>query len=267
MEYAIYDAAHAGFDKVVLVINRQLPIAFMERLNKISNAHGLNIEWVYQDMDRFVPKGFNIGERQKPWGTSHAVLCAKEAIAEPFAVINADDYYGQSAYTTALNMMKDVHPTRFGLIAYVLKATLSSHGGVSRGICEVDNGFLRSITERTSIAISNGAIYAHEMQGNIPLDGDRLVSMNFWIFHESVFSSLEAQFLQFLAQSPKLTEECYLPELVQHLISKKFVDVKVEVSQSIWKGITYPEDKVNLKIFLQEKTKQQQYPDVLWNLD
>lgn len=267
LEYSIYDALKAGFSKVVIIVNKLIPQSYIERLNAISEARGFELHWVYQEMDSIPLQGFDYPEREKPWGTAHAVLCAKYVIQEPFIMINADDFYGKEAYLLAAHEIDHHHisDSQFGMIAYPVYTTLSGHGAVARGICTLDseNNLIR-VEEQTSIQKLNGSIIYRVNDENIKLAPDTLVSMNFFIFHPHIFCSLEAYFYDFIESDPIPKQEFYIPSAVQRMIDEKKAKVMVKASPSQWMGVTYADDKQNIKNFLTSEIQKNRYPADLW---
>ncbi|MCS4301141.1 sugar phosphate nucleotidyltransferase [Chryseobacterium sp. BIGb0232] len=266
LEYSVYDALAADFSKVVIIVNRLIPQSYIERLNAVSEAKGFELHWVYQEMDSISISDFDYSERQKPWGTGHAVLCAKDVIQEPFVMINADDFYGKEVYQlTAEGFAPYISETKFGLAAYPVDTTLSGNGTVARGICTLDSeNYLVHVEEQTSIQKINDTIIYTENGGNIEIAPDTLVSMNFFIFHPSIFNSLEKYFYDFIASKPGSTQEFYIPSAVQRMIDEKKVKVMVKASPSQWMGVTYADDKNNIKDFLMSEIQKNRYPEDLW---
>lgn len=267
LEYSIYDALEAGFSKVVIIVNKLIPQSYIERLNSITESKNFELQWVYQEMNSIPLQGFDYPEREKPWGTAHAVLCAKYAIQEPFIMINADDFYGKEAYLLAAHEINHHHisDTHLGMIAYPVSTTLSGHGTVARGICTLDSeNDLIHVEEQTSIQELNGIIVYTENGKNIKLDPDTLVSMNFFIFHPHIFCFLEAYFYDFIESDPTPRQEFYIPSAVQRMIDEKKVKVKVKASPSQWMGVTYADDKNNIKDFLTAEIQKNRYPEDLW---
>lgn len=268
LEYSIYDALEAGFSKVVIIVNSLIPQSYIERLNAISEAKGFELHWVYQEMNSIPLQGFDYPEREKPWGTAHAVLCAKYAIQEPFIMINADDFYGKEAYLLAAHEIDHHHisDSEFGMIAYPVGTTLSGHGTVARGICTLDaENYLVRVDEQTSIQRLNGSIIYTENGENIKLDPDTLVSMNFFIFNPHIFCSLEAYFYDFIESDPTSRQEFYIPSAVQRMMDENKVRVKVKASPSQWMGVTYADDKKHIKDFLMAEIQKNRYPENLWS--
>ena len=269
LEFSMYDALAAGFTKIVIIINSQLPASYLTRLNEIAARKVFELHLVTQSVDKCIPEEFSflLQERHKPWGTSHAILCAKEIIHEPFMVINADDYYGKQAFIEMATYIDkgNIQQNQFAMVAYPVSATLSDNGAVSRGICTLtDEGNLQQVIERTKIAREGNDIVFVEKGEKEIIGSNTLVSMNFWGFHPTVFEDLEKAFYAFLQSVPEPTAEIYIPTEVQHLIDYKSVKVKVLHTSDRWYGITYPEDKELLVEFISECIENQLYPSNLW---
>lgn len=268
LEYSLYDALEAGFNKIIIVINRFVPESYIDRLNKISKDKNFELYWVYQDIEKYVPENFDYAERHKPWGTGHAVLCAKDIIHEPFLMINADDFYGKENYQLASDEISsgNISKKRFELIAYPVKSTLSDNGHVARGICVLDSkNFLMDVTEQTSIRKENETVIYTENGRDFEISSGTLVSMNFLLFHPKIFDFLAVYFQDFIKANPSPTSEFYIPDALQKMINQHEIDILVKTSSSIWKGMTYPEDKIILKNFLEKEIENKKYPKNLWN--
>ena len=271
-DFAVYDAMKSGFGKVVFVIRKDIEVDFRERVfNRI--ARNFDAEYVFQSIDDLLSAEDKqrMGERKKPWGTTHALLCAKERIKEPFAVINADDYYGRDAYKSIASHLStlDNNSVEYAFVPYILEKTLSKSGSVSRGVCQVDNGYLRSITEHTRIFYEKEGktqkIISETEDGRVELTGRELVSMNFFGFSPRVFTTLEEQFREFInkyADSEK--KECLLPECIGVAIREGKCRVKYYTTTESWFGITYPKDKAIVQEELRKKIKEGYYPEFLW---
>ena len=247
MDYSVYDAMQAGFGKVVFVIRKSIEEPFCDViLRKYQNA--IPCEYVFQELDS-LPAGHQPpAERQKPWGTGHAILMAADAIGEPFAVINADDFYGRDAFVQMGRFLQNTerHSNHWAMVGYRLANTLSEFGFVSRGVCRVDeNDMLVNVTERTKIKRNEkGIVYQDENGNEIVLDGALPVSMNFWGFTPSLFTCLEEGFKDFLKNNTEnLTAEYYIPSEVSRRIDERDADVQVIPTTSSWFGITYAEEK------------------------
>ncbi|PIF46583.1 nucleotidyltransferase-like protein [Chryseobacterium sp. 52] len=267
LEYSIYDALKAGFSKIVIIVNRLIPKSYIERLNTISEDKNFELHWVYQEKDSFLPSDFDLSQRLKPWGTGHAVLCAKNVVQEPFVMINADDFYGKEVYQLAAEEI-DVHisESQFGMAAYPVASTLSGNGNVARGICTLDHeDYLVKIEEQTSVRKEGNSILYTDNGKDIEISPDTLVSMNFFIFHPDIFTMLDLYFNDFIASNPALSQEFYIPSAVQSMMDEKKAKVLVKASPSQWMGVTYADDKNTIKDFLTSEIKKNRYPEDLWN--
>lgn len=266
IDYSVFDARRAGFGKVVFVIRRSIEKEFNEIMMK-KLAGKIKVDYVLQEIEN-IPAGLVIHpERVKPWGTAHAVLMAKDVIKEPFAVINADDFYGADAYRVMYHHLKSAKEGEYSMVGYELQNTLSEHGTVSRGICEPDeNRLLVSVTERTKIAPEGEAIVYIDEHGNkIELHPETIVSMNFWGFTNDFFEKLEKGFDEFIREnSSTMKGEFYIPTIVNNLIGTSGVSVKVLQSSARWFGITYREDRAHAVSELASLTGSGEYPE---NLD
>ncbi|PQA97882.1 nucleotidyltransferase [Chryseobacterium shigense] len=267
LEYSIYDALEAGFSKVVIIVNRLIPQSYIDRLNTISNVKNFELYWIFQEKESFLPKDFNFTKREKPWGTGHAVLCAKNSVQEPFVMINADDFYGKEAYQLASEEI-DFHisGSQFGMAAYPVRSTLSGNGSVARGICSLDNEHdLVKIEEQTSIRREGNSIVYTENGIDIEIPSETLVSMNFFIFHPDIFNALDMYFNDFIQSDPGPSQEFYIPTAVQRMIDEKKAKVWVKASPSQWMGVTYANDKSSITDFLRSEIEKNRYPEDLWN--
>ena len=267
IEYSIFDAIRAGFGKVVFVIRNSFAEEFKARFDQKLKGK-IKVEYVYQELGN-LPEGYKLpAEREKPWGTGHAILMGKDLIHEPFAAINADDFYGAPAFNSIAKFFKnEVSSSRYGMVGYLLKNTLSDFGTVSRGVCKMDqNDFLSEITECTKIASEGQQIfYKNESEEKEKLEGNTPVSMNFWGFHPSLFEHLENQFKTFLDEKIDMPKsEFYIPSVVFSLIQSGEVQAKVIKADSPWFGVTYPKDKDYVVNQIQQLTEQGEYPQKLW---
>lgn len=270
MEYSVYDAIRAGFGKVVFVIRRSFAQEFNEKIVKRLSKH-IKTETVFQDPDELPAGHVFTSPREKPWGTGHAIWVARNKVHEPFAVINADDFYGRSAFedmAAYLDKLTAGQTGRYAMCGYQLKNTLSEHGKVSRGICQVDDdGYLTSVAEHSAISRDqNGRITSGEPEVKKILHGQDIVSMNFWGFGPDLFGHLEIQFHQFLlkeGQDPGA--EFYIPLVVDKLIRDKQAKVKVLQSQARWFGVTYRQDKDEAIKAILQMTEAGEYPGKLFN--
>ena len=271
IDYSIYDAMRAGFEKVVFVIRKSIEDDFKEVIfNKYKGR--IEVEYVLQELDS-LPEGFRCPEeRVKPWGTAHAILMAKERINGFFAVINGDDFYGYHAFQTmadylhTLSLEKDA--ALYSMVAYRLDNTLSANGSVSRGVCQADElGYLTGVHEYTKIArtAEGGIAHTNDDGSRVPLDADTLVSMNFWGFHPSLFSHLDRLFNVFLKENLHQSKaECYIPKVVDELIQAGEARVKVLKTDAAWFGITYQEDRPGVVRSFRQLYKEGVYPEKLW---
>ena len=262
LHYTIYDAVHAGFDKIVFIIRESFAEEFKNFVGKYAESL---VETVYcfQDMNK-LPGGMPPIEREKPWGTAHAIWCAKDAIHEPFAALNADDFYGSDAFVKAHDFLaNNQNEKEFCLIGYRLAATLSENGTVSRGVCEVDaNNCLTAVTECTKIGTqADGSIKDEEL--NRVLSPNDVVSMNFWGFTPNVFSEIEKQFVEFYPQNKdNLKSEFYIPKVVVQMLKDKAAQVKVIPTEAKWFGVTYKEDTPGVNAALAAFDKEGKYLDL-----
>ena len=268
MDYSIYDAIEAGFKKVVFIIRRDFADDF-KNIFEPKLKGKIETEYVYQEMDAYLGE-FSVPEgRTKPWGTSHAILCAKNAVQEPFAVINADDFYGKDAFGKAHNfLLNECDEKTFALLGYELGNTLSENGSVSRGVCEVDNNNnLVQIVERLKVYEEGGKIVYEEGDGSKQeIPENYKASMNFWCFHPSLFAFLETGFQEFLKQNinnPKA--EFLIPNSADRFIKKGMGVIKVIPTAAQWFGVTYKEDAPVVKRKLNELVEDGAYATDIWN--
>ncbi|MBI2729696.1 MAG: nucleotidyltransferase [Sphingobacteriales bacterium] len=266
IDYSIYDAIKAGFSKVVFIIRKEFEKDFREIFEpRIKDK--IQVEYVYQELAAFTD-GYEIPtERNKPWGTAHAVLCAKERIHEPFAVINADDFYGKEAFEKAYNFLTtEASDTLWANICYQLSNTLSEHGYVSRGVCATDeNGFISTITERIKIYRAENNIVYEEKEKRYSLAADTKVSMNFWCFSPFVFYFSQELFTHFLYENGKeLKSEFFIPLVADEFIKQQKGKIKAITTCAQWFGVTYKEDKPIVQYCIDKLIAEQQYPSSLW---
>lgn len=262
LHYTIYDAVQAGFNKIVFVIRESFAEEFKKFVGKY--AEGLvETAYCYQCMDK-LPGGMPPIEREKPWGTAHAIWSAKEAIQEPFGVLNADDFYGSDAFVKAHQFLANKATDKeFGLIGYRLASTLSENGTVSRGICETDNHqHLTAVTECTKIRQFPDGSIRDEESGKV-LSADNPVSMNFWAFTPRIFTEIEKQFMEFYpANKDNLKSEFYIPKVVDQIIKDKSAEVTVLKTNAQWFGITYKEDTPSVNAALAAFDKEGKYSGI-----
>ena len=274
LDYSLYDAYEAGFRTAVIIIKKAIEKDFMETVGARLKKSPMEIRYAYQEIDK-IPAGFAVPEgRTKPWGTSHAVLCAKEAVdGAPFAVINADDYYGKSGYREIYQYLCHAENDefyRFCMVAYHLGNTVTDNGSVARGICTTDrNGYLTKVQEQTRIEKYDGGIHYTEDGGESWTDVafETNVSMNLWGFTPVFLQEIENRFPRFLTenvpQNP-IKAEFFLPSTVSELLEENKAKVKVLESADKWYGVTYAEDKPVVVAALKRMTQEGLYPDGLW---
>ena len=273
LDYSIYDAHEAGFDTVVIIIKEAIRQDFMDMVDTRLQKAPVEIRYAYQELHK-LPEGYTVPEgRTKPWGTSHAVLCAKDAIdGAPFAVINADDYYGKSAYKVmfdALSNLEDDEKFNYCMVGYEVGKTVTENGSVARGVCYADeNGYLTEVIERTRIEKHpDGIRFTEDGENWVDLAEDTIVSMNMWGYTPSFLEEIEKGFAAFLDNAMKtnpLKGEYFLPLVVQNLLAANKATVKVLTSPDKWYGVTYAADKPVVVAALKEKTEEGLYPDGLW---
>jgi len=267
IDYSIYDAINAGFGKVVFIIKEEFVDSF-KAIFEPKLQGKIETDYVFQNFDL---KQFGIEEeiyREKPWGTAHAILSARNTIKEPFCVINADDYYGFDAFKKMVDFLNDeVTDSNFSIIGYEIGKTLSEHGSVSRGVCKVDaSGNLEEIIERTKVYPKDGKIYYEEDGGEFPLEYNTPVSMNFWGFTPAVFPITEELFREFaIANKEKPKAEFFIPLIGENLVKSNTATFKVVPTSNKWFGVTYKEDKPFVQASIDELIKEGKYPESLWD--
>lgn len=269
IDFSIFDAIQAGFKKLVFIIKKVDEEAFKEAIGDRIGKY-IETEYVYQDLEN-IPGGYTApNERTKPWGTGHAILSCKDKVDQPFAVINADDYYGPEAFKKIYSFLleaEDDDKYRYAMVGYTLSNTLTEHGHVARGVCSCIGNQLESICERTHIAYHEGQSQFLEGETWMPVDKDSIVSMNLWGFTPSIFNTLEEEFTKFLArelESNPLKSEFFLPSVVDTLIQNDKATVTVLHSKDKWYGVTYKEDKPVVVAAIQGFQQQGIYPLKLW---
>jgi hypothetical protein len=265
IDYSVYDALRAGFGKVVFVLRREIEQPFRERVAARFEKH-IAVEYVFQELDK-LPAAFSVpAARTKPWGTTHAVLMAAETIQEPFAVINADDFYGAHSYRVLADHLQSASQD-YAMVGFVLRNTLSDFGSVARGICNVGaDNTLQSVVELTSLERSGDFVRNTDAAGLVTdLSGDELVSMNMWGFTPTVFSQLRVEFERFLVRKgSELQSECYLPSTVNALIAASRARIEVLRSNDSWFGVTYREDHARVVDSIGNLIREGHYPKRLW---
>jgi len=268
LDYSVFDALRAGFSKVVFIIRPDFEADFR---NNVSSKfeHLVDVEYAFQTLDK-LPSGWSVpAGREKPWGTTHAILCASDVVKENFAVINADDFYGQESYAVLNEELSgiDSFANTFSMVGFTLRNTLSDHGSVARGVCTTsENGLLTHIDEMTNLSREgSGALYKREDGSVLNLTGDEPVSMNMWGFTPRLFDHLDRVFQEFLRESgTELKSECFIPLTVGQLITEKHVTCKVLRSNSTWFGVTYKEDKEIVQGSIAALVEKGKYPQSLW---
>lgn len=268
MDFSLYDAKQAGCERVVFVIKHSMEEDFKEKIGRRMEKY-FDVRYVYQELDR-LPEGFSVPEgRVKPWGTGHAIACAAEAVDGPFAVINADDYYGADAIHTIFEFLHAEHaPNEHAMVGYRVRNTVTEHGHVARGVCLEKDGMLQSVTERTHIEKrGNDAAYTEDGEIFHPLSGDTIVSMNLWGFQHSIFDELNKRFPAFLekglAENP-LKCEFYLPTVADAQIQEGLGTVRVLPTEETWYGVTYREDLQTVVDAVKRMKETGRYPASLW---
>lgn len=271
IDYSLYDAMKAGFQRVVFILRKENQELFKNMIGD-RIAQRMEVSYVFQSLNQ-VPPGFSVPEgRTKPWGTAHAVLCARDAADAPFAVLNADDFYGRDALFQAYRFCKAMETGggRYAMVGYLLENTLSDRGYVSRGICQMDGeGHLLSIDERTHIIKTvDGPLYTEDQRTYHRLSGDTVASMNLFIFHPDIFLEMDREFREFLAEAlPRnpLAAEFYLPVVAGNLPKRRIAKVRVLSSTGQWYGVTYREDTEAVTAALRRMADQGEYPAPLWS--
>lgn len=268
LDYSVFDAIRAGFGKVVFVIREDFADAFRKGVGARFEDK-IEIDYAFQKLAD-LPEGFTLpSDREKPWGTAHAVRAAREVIHEPFAVINADDFYGSDAYQTAADYLKTLQndSTDYAIVGYYLRNTLSDHGGVNRGICSVDSaGLLTDVEEVTQITRRDeGTVVGTGLNGDErQVSEESIVSMNFWCFSPKYFSQTEQHFGEFLQENLTMPKsECYIPTVVDDFVKKEEATCTVLPTTSLWFGVTYPDDKPLVVDAIAKLIEQEAYPSSL----
>lgn len=267
MDYSIYDAIRSGFGKVVFIIRKDFAEAFEPVFNK-KLAGKIEVGYVYQSLDSHTGEMGIPANRTKPWGTAHAVLCAADAVTGPFAVINADDFYGRNAFEQAADFLQNkCAPDEYAIVGYELAKTLSANGTVSRGVCTLDElGNLESVTERTKVFAQNGQIVFLENDTTEVIPTGSRASMNFWCFHPSVFDICREQFAVFMqenANNPK--SEFFIPLVGDYAIRNNVATIGVLPTSAQWFGVTYKEDAEGVQQGISSLVEAGVYPAKLWD--
>lgn len=267
IDYSIYDAIKEGFNKVVFIIKKENYEIFRETIGKRVESH-INVEYVFQELDK-LPEGFKVPDnRIKPWGTAHAILCAKDKVNENFAIINSDDFYGRDAFKVIANFLKNNKDiAKYAMAGYHAKNTLTENGTVKRGICQVKNNYLTKLIE-SEIDKENGKLKATSLETGETffIEENAPVSMNMFAFTPKLFDYLEEKFIAFLEKHKDDLEKCeyLIPTVIFELIEQGKISVEVLDTTAVWQGITYKEDKEALVNGISKLTKEGIYPDNLW---
>lgn len=270
IDYSVYDAIKAGFNKIVFLIKEENYEIFKETIGKRVEPH-INVEYCFQKNDN-LPDGYNVPEdRVKPLGTAHAVLCCKDKVHEPFAMINADDFYGRDAYVKAADFLNSINendePYQFGMVGYLVKNTLTENGAVKRGVCEVTNDKLQKITE-CSIERINSQIVATPLSGAkaFTVEENDTVSMNMLLFTPSIFEYIADNFAEFLDSNKDNMEKCeyLIPDVLFKSIKENYATVEVLKTTASWYGVTYKEDTESVREALKDLVEKKEYPNKLW---
>jgi NDP-sugar pyrophosphorylase family protein len=265
MDYSLFDAVRAGFTKVVFIVREEILETVKQKfLPKLEGK--VEVDFVIQTLDKLIPSQYRNPERVKPWGTGHAMLCARDVIHEPFVVINADDFYGKESFTAIAEFFENDTLGEHAMVGYTLKDVLSEHGSVSRGCGERDAaGFLKSVVERTTIVKENGKIISKEKEGDRELSPDVPTSMNFWGFHPSIFEFSKKEFEKFLRDNhTNIKSEFYIPLIVNELVKQNAGKVQIISGRHNWFGVTYKEDKEEVSQKIKVLIAYGAYPEDLW---
>lgn len=269
IDYSVYDAIKAGFNKIIFIIKRENFELFKETIGKRVEPH-VKVEYVFQENDN-LPQGLNISsDREKPLGTAHAIFCARDHVNEAFAVINADDFYGRDAYIKAYNFLNKLDNTsnNYGIIGYKVINTITENGSVKRGVCKCENKCLKEILE-SKIEKVDGKIIASPLNGdyNFEVEEDTTVSMNFLLFTPTIFKHIEELFFRFFDENKEniLKAEFLIPDVLQKLIEEEKIMVNVIETNASWYGVTYKEDTEAVRKALTTLTKNGEYDSNLWN--
>jgi len=270
MDYAVYDALAAGFTKVVFVIRRAFEADFRKNVGCKYESR-VTVDYVFQEKDMLPPDFVAPAARSKPWGTAHAIWCARQRINEPFLSVNADDYYGQSSYKIAAEFLTRPESTLpdYCLVAYPVLQTLSAHGAVARAVCDINaDGLLKGLVERTNVERFGASGRFSDETGSLKmLQGDEVVSMNMLGFAPSVFPHLERHLIRFLEAQQKQPDnsECLIPVVIGELLKEESVRVHVLRTSDRWFGVTHPDDKPDVIAKLRAMVDGGEYPSPIWN--
>ena len=269
IDYSVYDAIKAGFNKIVFLIKEENYDLFKETIGSRVEPH-INVEYCFQKNDN-LPAGYEVpSERTKPLGTAHAILCCREKVHEPFMIINADDFYGRDAFIKAaefLNNTEDKIPHQYGMVGYLVKNTITENGAVKRGVCKVNGTSLEKLTE-SSVERIEDKIIASPLNGQKPFEvaEEDVVSMNMLLFTPSIFEYIEKKFPEFLDKNKDNMEKCeyLIPDVLFESIAEKYATAEVLKTNAAWYGVTYKEDADSVKSALSKMVEAGEYPNNLW---
>lgn len=273
IDYSVYDAIKAGFNKIVFLIKEENYDIFKETIGARVEPH-IHVEYCFQKNDN-VPEAYKekLKGREKPLGTAHAILCCKDNVAEPFMMINADDFYGRDAFVKGAEFLKnetDEKPYPYGMIGYLVKNTITENGAVKRGVCNVENGHLTKLTESSVGRIESGKIIAKPLDETLPefeVNEDDTVSMNMLLFTPSIFKYIEDNFEEFLEKNKEKLDKCeyLIPDILFKTIDENYATCKVIPTTATWYGVTYKEDAESVKEALKNLVETGEYPNHLWD--
>ena len=267
IDYSIYDAIKAGFDKVIFIIKEENYELFKETVGKRVEKY-IDVDYAFQKMDD-IPSGYDYTNRSKPWGTAHAVYSCRDKVKGDFIIINSDDFYGRDAFIQASKFFHDNQSGDYALVGYKVSNTLTDHGAVKRGVCESDDGYLTKLVE-SSIVLENGVITASPLDGSekFDIDYDRMVSMNMFCFRDDLFPYLGEKMVRFFEDNKSDLSQCeyLIPDVVYQAIEEGRVRVKVLTTTSRWYGMTYREDLEELKKSIYGLVEDGEYPSDLWGV-
>lgn len=268
IDFSLFDAKRAGFKKIVFIIKHEIEESFMAAVGSRMEKY-FEVKYVFQQLD-CLPEGYTVPEgREKPWGTGHAVSCCSGVVDGPFAVINADDFYGPGAYKAIYDYLKEERPqSEYAMVGYRLRNTVTENGHVARGICEVKDGYLSGITERTHIEKrGDDAAYTEDGENFVDISGDAIVSMNFWGFSTQMLTELNARFAKFLDENLPVNPlkcEYFLPFVANEQLNEGLCTVEVLNCNETWYGMTYREDLDSVKSAIAAMKEKGIYPELLW---
>lgn len=269
IDFSLFDACRAGFRNIVFIIKREIEDSFRAAIGTRMEKH-FDVKYVYQQLD-VLPEGYTVpAGREKPWGTGHAVMCCRGVVEGPFAVINADDFYGAGAYRAMYDFLSDDRKLgEYAMVGYKLRNTVTENGSVARGVCDTENGYLVDITERTHIEKrGENAAYTEDGEHFVPLSGDATVSMNFWGFSTMMLDELYARFPAFLDKSLPVNPlrcEYFLPFVANEQLREGLATVSILDCNETWYGMTYREDLDSVKAAIADMKARGIYPERLWN--